>query len=333
MRSRGASAPAHTPLEARASGKVARVAPPARIPANERAVPRARRHVAMRPRGSGSPASCRIASSMISCPTFGAAVRADRLPRPRCAPSRRRLCRASPASRLRRSAGACATARSRRRVAGTREPQALDRIAADVVVIDAERIRDSSADSVEDLLRREAGMQLSRNGGPGQSAAVFIRGAARQQHRACWSTACASARPRSARPSSRRSAWRRSSASRCCAARPRASTAPTRSAAWCRSSRGAARARRASARMRPSAATARATPMRRRAVRTAPLDYARVAVARAQPTASRRCGRTILFGNFNPDRDGYARASGAAALRLHAGARPPHRRRAWSRRG
>ena len=62
-------------------------------------------------------------------------------------------------------------------VTGSREPQALDRVTADVVVIDAERIRASTADSVEDLLRREAGVQVSRNGAPGQSAGVFIRGA------------------------------------------------------------------------------------------------------------------------------------------------------------
>ena len=52
-------------------------------------------------------------------------------------------------------------------VVATREPQPLDRVAADVVVIDAERIRDAGADTLEDLLRREAGLQLSRNGGPG----------------------------------------------------------------------------------------------------------------------------------------------------------------------
>ena len=62
-------------------------------------------------------------------------------------------------------------------VTGSREPQALDRVTADVLVIDAERIRASSADSIEDLLRREAGVQVSRNGGPGQNASVFIRGA------------------------------------------------------------------------------------------------------------------------------------------------------------
>ncbi|MBS0446276.1 MAG: TonB-dependent receptor [Proteobacteria bacterium] len=62
-------------------------------------------------------------------------------------------------------------------VTATREPISLDRVAADVVVIDRDAIANSTADSVEDLLRREAGIQVSRNGGPGQSAGVSIRGA------------------------------------------------------------------------------------------------------------------------------------------------------------
>lgn len=62
-------------------------------------------------------------------------------------------------------------------VIGTREPELLARSAADIVVIDAATLRNSSADSVEDLLRREAGVQLSRNGGPGQNSGFFIRGA------------------------------------------------------------------------------------------------------------------------------------------------------------
>lgn len=66
-------------------------------------------------------------------------------------------------------------------VSGSREPMALSRLAADVVVIDAETIRNSPADSVADLLRREAGAQLSRSGGPGQPAALFIRGASSGQ--------------------------------------------------------------------------------------------------------------------------------------------------------
>ena len=62
-------------------------------------------------------------------------------------------------------------------VTGTREPQPLSQSAADVVVIDAATIRDSAADSVEDLLRIEAGIQLARNGGPGQTSGYFVRGA------------------------------------------------------------------------------------------------------------------------------------------------------------
>ena len=66
-------------------------------------------------------------------------------------------------------------------VTGTREPVALDKLAADVVVIDAATIRASSADSLADLLRREAGVQLSRNGGPGQSTGIIVRGASPSQ--------------------------------------------------------------------------------------------------------------------------------------------------------
>ncbi len=62
-------------------------------------------------------------------------------------------------------------------ITGSREPLPLERLAADVVVIDAATIRASGADSVADLLRREAGMQLSRTGGPGHGSGVFIRGA------------------------------------------------------------------------------------------------------------------------------------------------------------
>ncbi|HSC62034.1 MAG TPA: TonB-dependent receptor plug domain-containing protein, partial [Caldimonas sp.] len=61
-------------------------------------------------------------------------------------------------------------------VTATREPQAIGRSTADIVVIDSEAIRNSRADSLEDLLRRHAGVQLARNGGPGQNSGFFIRG-------------------------------------------------------------------------------------------------------------------------------------------------------------
>jgi vitamin B12 transporter len=66
-------------------------------------------------------------------------------------------------------------------VTGAREPLASSRLAADVVVISAETLRNSSADSLADVLRREAGVQLSRNGGPGQNSGILLRGASSQQ--------------------------------------------------------------------------------------------------------------------------------------------------------
>jgi len=62
-------------------------------------------------------------------------------------------------------------------VSGTREPETLGRSSSDIVIVDAATIRATTADSVEDLIRRVAGMQVVRNGGPGQSAGFFIRGA------------------------------------------------------------------------------------------------------------------------------------------------------------
>lgn len=61
-------------------------------------------------------------------------------------------------------------------VTGSREPMPLDRLVGDITVIDEQRIRASSADSLETLLSREGGIQLSRSGGPGQTAGVLLRG-------------------------------------------------------------------------------------------------------------------------------------------------------------
>ena len=66
-------------------------------------------------------------------------------------------------------------------VTGAREPLAVSRLAADVVVIDADAIRASTADSLATLLQREAGVQLSRNGGPGGATSVMLRGASGSQ--------------------------------------------------------------------------------------------------------------------------------------------------------
>lgn len=66
-------------------------------------------------------------------------------------------------------------------VTGSREPLSSERLAADVVVIGTETLRNTTADSLADLLRREAGVQISRSGGPGQSTGLFIRGTSSQQ--------------------------------------------------------------------------------------------------------------------------------------------------------
>lgn len=70
------------------------------------------------------------------------------------------------------------TAQERLVITGSRLPMTQDFLAADVVVIDRADIEASTADSLADLLRREAGVQLSRNGGPGQSTGALLRGAA-----------------------------------------------------------------------------------------------------------------------------------------------------------
>jgi len=63
-------------------------------------------------------------------------------------------------------------------VTGSAEPIAVDRLVAGVVRIDRATIEATTADSVADLLRRESGVQPSRNGGQGQSTGVMIRGTA-----------------------------------------------------------------------------------------------------------------------------------------------------------
>ncbi|MDO4904266.1 MAG: TonB-dependent receptor [Lautropia sp.] len=61
-------------------------------------------------------------------------------------------------------------------VTATREPQLLDQSAGDIVLIDRSMLVDGGIDSVEEALRRHAGVQLTRSGGPGQSAGYFVRG-------------------------------------------------------------------------------------------------------------------------------------------------------------
>jgi vitamin B12 transporter len=62
-------------------------------------------------------------------------------------------------------------------VTATRVPMPIDAVLAPTIVIDRETIERSAATDASDLLRFHAGLDLGRNGGPGQTTAVFIRGA------------------------------------------------------------------------------------------------------------------------------------------------------------
>lgn len=66
-------------------------------------------------------------------------------------------------------------------VTATRTEQAVDRALASVVLIDRQTIEQSQARDAAELLRRHAGIDIARNGGPGQNVSVFIRGAESNQ--------------------------------------------------------------------------------------------------------------------------------------------------------
>ncbi len=61
-------------------------------------------------------------------------------------------------------------------VTATRLPIPADESIAPVIVIDREQIERSLATDVAELLRFHAGLELGRNGGPGQATSLFIRG-------------------------------------------------------------------------------------------------------------------------------------------------------------
>lgn len=62
-------------------------------------------------------------------------------------------------------------------VTATRSEQPLTDVLADVTLIDEAQIRRSGAVNIADLLQRQPGLQLSRNGGPGSATSVYLRGA------------------------------------------------------------------------------------------------------------------------------------------------------------
>jgi vitamin B12 transporter len=62
-------------------------------------------------------------------------------------------------------------------VTATRTPQPLANVISDTVTISAEQISQSGAGSIVDLLQRQRGIEIARNGGAGATSSVYIRGA------------------------------------------------------------------------------------------------------------------------------------------------------------
>lgn len=62
-------------------------------------------------------------------------------------------------------------------VTATRTEQPLADLVADVIVIDRAEIERSGATGVADVLARVPGIEMARNGGPGTSTSLFVRGA------------------------------------------------------------------------------------------------------------------------------------------------------------
>ena len=61
-------------------------------------------------------------------------------------------------------------------VTATRTPVALDAVGAPVIVITRSDIERSLASDVSELLQTHAGLEIARNGGPGQTTSLFTRG-------------------------------------------------------------------------------------------------------------------------------------------------------------
>src|SRR5262245_24974236 len=61
-------------------------------------------------------------------------------------------------------------------VTATRTPVALDALDTPVIVITRQDIERSMASDVSEILQGQAGLEIARNGGPGQTTSLFTRG-------------------------------------------------------------------------------------------------------------------------------------------------------------
>ena len=62
-------------------------------------------------------------------------------------------------------------------VTTTRSTQPLTDVLADFTLIDERQIAQSGAATVADMLARQPGLEMTRNGGPGTATSVMMRGA------------------------------------------------------------------------------------------------------------------------------------------------------------
>ncbi len=67
-------------------------------------------------------------------------------------------------------------------VTATRTPQPLANVISDTITIGPEQIAESGAGSIIDLLQRQRGIEIARNGGAGTASSVYIRGANSNQN-------------------------------------------------------------------------------------------------------------------------------------------------------
>lgn len=67
-------------------------------------------------------------------------------------------------------------------VTAARSPQIAKEVLSDNVVITSEEIAKSGQRSLPDLLQRQRGIEITRNGGPGSQSSVFIRGTDNKQN-------------------------------------------------------------------------------------------------------------------------------------------------------
>ena len=84
---------------------------------------------------------------------------------------------ATPTAHAADTAAAAVSSSSTVLVTATRAPRPASDILSDIVSIGPDEIARSGAGSITDLLQRQRGIEITRNGGPGTNSTVYIRGA------------------------------------------------------------------------------------------------------------------------------------------------------------